>query len=106
MINLFYGCENFNEDVSAWDVRRAEDLGSMFCGASSFNQPLGAWNIRRAKNLSYMVASASSFDQPLGAWAFRMHPDANYNGFMMFDDATAFDRAANAPWYTAMALYS
>ena len=43
---LFFSCKNFNEDISAmisaWDIRRAEDLSRMFHGASSFNQPLGA----------------------------------------------------------------
>ena len=33
MYNLFIRCKNFNEDVSAWDVRRAGNLGCMFNSA-------------------------------------------------------------------------
>ena len=43
-----------------------------------------------------MSWDASSFNQPLGAWAVRPEANTSY----MFDGATAFDRAANAPWYT------
>ena len=96
MHGIFMTSTNFNEDLSAWDVRRAEDLGFMFAGASSFNQSLGAWDVRQAENHRLMFSSASSFNQPLGAWAVR--PDADTED--MFDDATAFDQAANAPWYT------
>ena len=63
------GTRNFNEDISAWDVRRAENLSFMSTFASSFNQPLGEWDICRAKNLGGMFANASSFNQPLGTWA-------------------------------------
>ena len=74
----------------------------MFCTALSFNRPFGAWDIRRAEDLSSMFAghpmSASSFNQPLGAWADHIRPGADTTG--MFSNATAFDRAANAPWYT------
>ena len=72
---LFFSCKNFNEDISAmisaWDIRRAEDLSRMFHGASSFNQPLGAWAVR---------------------------PGADT--YSKFGGATAFDWAANAPWLT------
>ena len=34
MNHLLYGCKNFNEDISAWDLRRAEDVRFMFCAAS------------------------------------------------------------------------
>jgi hypothetical protein len=43
-----------------------------------------------------MSWDASSFNQPLGAWAVRPEANTSY----MFDGATAFDRAANAPCYT------
>ena len=81
MDHLFAGCKNFNEDVSAWDVRRAENMCDMFGGAES-NQPLAAWNMRRAEDLSYMAedlsymfAQASSFNQPLAAWDVRRVTD-------------------------------
>ena len=54
---LFSTCKKFNEDISAWDVGRAESLENMFSAGSS-----------------------------------------STNG--MFLGATAFDQAANAPWYT------
>ena len=95
MQGLFYKCTNFNEDISAWDISRAENLYAMFA-ATSFNQPLGGWDIRRAEVLSHMFLGASSFYQPLGAWSIRPGASTEH----MFLGATAFDRAANAPWYT------
>ena len=101
MSNLFQGCKNFNEDVSAWDVRRVENLAGMFASASSFNQPLGAWDISRAENVRSMFCYASSFNQPLVAWAVRPGAFFRHRHWeRMFAFATAFDRAANAPWYT------
>ena len=91
MGTLFEDSKNFNEHISAWDVRQAEDLSFMFNSASSFNQPLGASDVRRAESLSFMFANASSFNRPLGAWV--VGPGASTEGA----PPPSFDRAANMP---------
>lgn len=50
-ISSFYEAIDFNQDISKWDVSKAEDMQLMFCGARSFNQNLKGWklhsNVRR-----------------------------------------------------------
>ena len=65
-------------------------------GTRNFNEDISAWDVRRAENLSFMSTFASSFNQPLGAWA--VQPNASTQD--MFYAATAFDLPANAPWCT------
>ena len=38
-----YGAEQFNRDISTWDISFVADIDFMFFGASSFNQNLCSW---------------------------------------------------------------
>ena len=46
--------ENFNEDISSWDVSNVTNMEDMFYSASSFNQPLEKWDVSNVTNMEYM----------------------------------------------------
>ena len=84
--------------VGLWDLSEVTDMVGLFMDCRNFNEDISAWDLRRPEDLRFTFAEASSFNQPLGAWMDRIRPGAN--GYNMFDGATTFDRAANAPWQT------
>lgn len=43
MSALFY-TENFNGDISKWDVSNVTDMGHMFCFAKNFNRDISKWD--------------------------------------------------------------
>ncbi len=90
---MFYGCKNFNGDLSgwdlskivsmksvfnqatkfngnlsSWDVSNVESMSSIFAGATSFNQNINSWNVSKVKDLSQAFINASSFNQRLDNW--------------------------------------
>ena len=67
MDNLFYGNE-FNGDISQWDVSNVESARSMFLFADKFNGNISSWEWDSIKDMSFMFANASSFKQDLSAW--------------------------------------
>jgi len=44
---MFHGAEEFNQDLSGWDVRKSYNFNSMFRGARVFNQDLSTWDVRK-----------------------------------------------------------
>ncbi|EJG4437977.1 BspA family leucine-rich repeat surface protein [Campylobacter jejuni] len=42
---MFWGCENFNQDISAWNTSSVENMSCMFLGCRNFNQPLNGWDV-------------------------------------------------------------
>ena len=54
MAGMFVGCENFNCDLSYWDVSNVTDMDNMFVNCKKFNCDLSDWdisNITRWKNM-------------------------------------------------------
>ena len=41
--------KKFNEDISAWNTSKVEDMLSMFEGAEKFNKPLNNWDVSNVK---------------------------------------------------------
>ena len=37
MRQMFLGCVNFNQDISAWDVRNVEEMSNIFNGCINLN---------------------------------------------------------------------
>ena len=56
---------NFNENISNWDVGNVTNMISMFANMYIFNQPIGNWNVGNVTNMSYMFDSAHSFNGDL-----------------------------------------
>ena len=68
MSYLFDSKEQFNQNISSWDVSNVTDMESMFNYAKSFNQPIGNWDVSNVEHMDYMFQGAESFNQPIGDW--------------------------------------
>jgi surface protein len=67
MSYMFAGTENFNQDISHWDVSHITNMSGMFNGAKAFNQDISGWDTSHVTDMSLMFANARAFDQNLGA---------------------------------------
>ncbi|MBI9067211.1 MAG: BspA family leucine-rich repeat surface protein [Salinivirgaceae bacterium] len=66
--NLFDGAENFNFDISTWDMQNVTDMSSMFWNALAFNQDIGAWNTSNVVDMAFLFYYAVDFNQNIGSW--------------------------------------
>ena len=55
--------QNFNEDLSRWDVRNCTDMSFMFHKASTFTSDVSGWNVGNCTDMSFMFHKASKFNQ-------------------------------------------
>lgn len=68
MMGMFESADNFNGDISTWDVDNVENMRLMFSGASQFNRSIGGWDVSAVENMEKMFSYATNFDQSLGGW--------------------------------------
>ena len=61
------GLEDFNEDISEWDVSRATNMAFMFC-CDAFNQDISKWDVSTVSDMNGMFDGASSFNQDISKW--------------------------------------
>jgi surface protein len=66
---MFAYNQQFNQDISAWDVSRVRDMNVMFQGAHKFNQDLSAWDVSSVTMMRQMFRHATLFNQNLCSWA-------------------------------------
>jgi surface protein len=45
MSQIFECVEDFNEDISGWDVSNVTNMHNMFACAKSFNQDISGWDV-------------------------------------------------------------
>ena len=62
---LFYGCNDFNEDIANWDVSKVVSMRFMFSFCRFFNQDLSRWNTGKLQHMGGMFSYAYSFNSPL-----------------------------------------
>ena len=58
MSSLFQGKQNFDEDLSGWDVSAVTTMAFMFNQAASFNGDLSNWDVSRVTNMLFMFDDA------------------------------------------------
>ncbi|MCH8519675.1 MAG: DUF285 domain-containing protein [Nanoarchaeota archaeon] len=84
---MFLNAQNFNGDVSGWDMSTAVNMQDMFRGAHSFNQPLNLWDVSGVLNMRGLFFEALSFNQDLEFW----NTSSVTNMIFMFRDAQSFN---------------
>jgi surface protein len=52
MNNMFYGCYQFNADISNWNVENVTNMNNMFNRCNSFNQDISNWNVANVTQYS------------------------------------------------------
>jgi surface protein len=88
----FYGCTNFNFDISTWNVSNVTNMSYLFTSASAFNQDIGNWNVGNVIDMSYLFHTASAFNQDIGGWDVSKVTDMGF----MFEKASSFNRNINS----------
>ena len=68
MSMMFYGCENFNCDLSKWDVSNVYNMRNMFEECSKFNSDLSKWDVSNVTSGSKMFFGCSNFNCDLSSW--------------------------------------
>ena len=64
MNRLFYDDENFDQDISKWDVSNTTDMSGMFYDASLFNHDISVWDLSKVTTTSRMFYG-TSFNQDI-----------------------------------------
>ena len=60
-------CSDFNGDISKWNVSNVEDMCSMFAD-SKFNKDISNWDVSNVENMREMFCGAKKFNQDLSKW--------------------------------------
>ena len=81
MNDMFYSAQNFNQDLSAWDVSNVTTMSYMFYNAQNFNQNLSTWDVSNVTDMEYMFYYAQNFNQDLSTWDVSNVTDMEYMFF-------------------------
>ena len=89
MAGMFENAEEFNQDISGWDVSNVTIMSGMFSEAESFNQDISGWDVSNVTSIGTMFNRAEAFNQDIGDWNL-----ASVTGSMgsMFRDAISFNQ--------------
>ena len=68
MLEMFYGCENFNQPLNNWNVCNVINTSCMFYNCKNFNQPLNNWDVSNVTNMSFMFYNCKKFNQNINKW--------------------------------------
>ena len=63
MSNLFEYLENFNGDISNWNVSNVTNMNSMFYGCEQFNQDLSEWDVSKVKEHYFIFINCGIQDK-------------------------------------------
>ena len=91
MHEMFCEAEEFNKPINNWDVSNVTDMSRMFEFAYNFNQPLDKWDVSNVESMSGMFSKTSKFNQPLNKWDVSNVGDMSW----MFFDAKSFNQPLN-----------
>ncbi|MCH8568370.1 MAG: BspA family leucine-rich repeat surface protein [Balneolales bacterium] len=88
MGGLFFGAQQFNRDISSWDVGSVTNMSTMFQIATQFNGDISSWDVGNVTNMSFMFIFTFAFNQDIGDWDV----SSVTNMASMFNDADAFNQ--------------
>ena len=100
MNNMFYNsaADAFNQDISAWDVRKVTNMSYMFYKTDDFNQDISDWDTRAVTNMQGMFHSAVDFNN--GGVALDWSDTSKVTTMnQMFKDADTFNQDVSG-WNT------
>jgi surface protein len=86
--------DQFNEDLSKWQIGNVKNMSWMFKDASSFTSDLSKWQTGNVTDMSAMFFGASAFDSDLSIW----QTSNVRNMSAMFSGATSLQERPS--WYT------
>jgi surface protein len=85
--------DNFNGNVSKWDVANVTDMSYMFANMEVFDCDLSGWNVSNVENMEGMFFNASSYNN--GGKPLNWDTIHVYNMQYMFAFATKFQQSIN-----------
>ena len=88
MSSLFKDQDDFNEDISHWDVSNVTNMSGMFSYADAFDQPIGDWDVSNVTSTRSMFLNTDAFNQSIGKWDV----SSMTNMWNMFRSTTAFNQ--------------
>ncbi|WOI22004.1 BspA family leucine-rich repeat surface protein [Nonlabens ulvanivorans] len=91
MNDIFAGSDNFNSDISNWDVSNVIQMERAFNNTEIYNQPLNSWDVSNVINMDSMFAGALAFNQPLDNWDVSNVLSMN----QMFSNTVLFNQSLN-----------
>ena len=68
MTLMFWGCINFNANLSNWDVSNVENMRFMFLNCYNFNSDLSKWDVSSVRDMGYMFQNCYNFNSDLSKW--------------------------------------
>ena len=68
MRKLFWTARKFNQDISNWDVSNVKDMWGLFCVANEFNQDISNWDVSNVEIMVNIFTKASKFNFNIGNW--------------------------------------
>ena len=65
---MFWGCVQFNGDMSEWDVSNVTDMSSMFSKCENFNGDISQWDVSSVIKMQEMFSGCKEFNCDLSDW--------------------------------------
>lgn len=81
--------DEFNGDISRWDVSNVENMAYMFCDCLDFNCNIGGWKVSGVNDMKSMFSGCGNFNQDLSGWDVSNVSNMNY----MFEECKRFHKA-------------